>query len=355
MMEDRAALVHKGMPPHTLCCDATVRRLPGGELAAFFTSGGDVEPNKANHIVVSRSTDDGDTWAAPEPVLRYHYKASMLSEVFVHDARITVIAQTHGGMFDHWRVWTLSSDDNGRHWSPPTPLQAMPQRAFIRNLYAATWGTWYLPFQYYPDGGEWAASPLEMPGGPQALNGCLISSDKGASWERSATVGPVTGWANGLVWAENNVTELSDGRLVMLIRADGTGRLFRSESIDRGLTWSEPVPTDIPNPGSKFRLFRLTDGRIALLHNPNPVTRHANSKVQAAVNRNPLALWMSADDMATWYSRRIVTEFPGMLAYPDGFVDEQAGLLHFAFDYNRHDVIYWGARLPSPATGDGRS
>jgi hypothetical protein len=64
---------------------------------------------------------------------------------------------------------------------------------------------------------------------------------------------------------------------------------------------------------------------------------------------------MSADDMATWYSRRIVTDFPGMLAYPDGFVDEQAGLLHFAFDYNRHDVIYWGARLPSPATGDGRS
>jgi predicted neuraminidase len=340
--------VYKGLPPNILCCDATLRRLPGGDLAAFFTTGGDVEPSKANHVVMSTSTDDGCTWGAPTPVLKSHYKASMLSEVIVHDGRITVIAQTHGGMFDHWRVCTLTSQDDGRHWSIPAPFTAMPERAFIRTLYTASWQIWYLPFQYYPPDGDWATSPLEERRGPRALNGCLISTDRGETWERSATIGPVPGWTDGLVWAENNITELSDGRLVMLIRADGTGELLRSESVDRGLTWSEPTSSGIPNPGAKFRLFRVSDGRIALLHNPNPVTRHPNSKVQAAVNRNPLALWVSADDMATWYSRRILTDFPGMLAYPDGFLDEESGMLHFAFDYNRHDVIYFGARLPSP-------
>jgi hypothetical protein len=37
-----------------------------------------------------------------------------------------------------------------------------------------------------------------------------------------------------------------------------------------------------------------------------------------------------------------------MLAYPDGVVDQDERYLHFAFDYNRHDVIYWGAELPKP-------
>jgi len=40
-----------------------------------------------------------------------------------------------------------------------------------------------------------------------------------------------------------------------------------------------------------------------------------------------------------------------MLAYPDGFVDEDAGFIHFVFDDNRHDVIDWGAKLPGATAG----
>jgi predicted neuraminidase len=142
------------------------------------------------------------------------------------------------------------------------------------------------------------------------------------------------------------VVELGNGRLVMLNRADGTGCLWRSESADRGRTWTDPVPTAIPNPGSKFRLFRLKDGRIVLVHNPNAATSHPNSKYYALCNRNPLALWISDDDLVTWSYQRILTDFPGHLAYPDGVVDETETYVHLVFDYNRHDVIYWGAELP---------
>ncbi len=85
-----------------------------------------------------------------------------------------------------------------------------------------------------------------------------------------------------------------------------------------------------------------------LVHNPNAATSHPNSKPMAMLNRSPLALWVSDDDMETWGSRRVLTDFPGMLAYPDGQVDADERFVHFAFDYNRHDVIYWGARLPEP-------
>jgi predicted neuraminidase len=162
-----------------------------------------------------------------------------------------------------------------------------------------------------------------------------VSADEGRTWTRSDDAGPTA------YWAETNVVELRDGRMVMLIRADYQGRLHRSESADRGRTWSRPVPSDIPNSGSKFRLFRLRDGRIVLIHNPDP----------EQWKRNPLALWISDDDLRTWGYRGVLTDFPGKLQYPDGFVDEREEYVHFVFDYNRHDVIYWGAELPPGGCG----
>jgi len=47
----------------------------------------------------------------------------------------------------------------------------------------------------------------------------------------------------------------------------------------------------------------------------------------------------------TW-SEPAPIDFPGHLACPDGVVDRAEGHVHFALDYNRHDVIYYGARLP---------
>lgn len=339
---DRSALVYKGVPPDMMCGDTTLRLLPNGDWGAFFVTGGSTEPDKANYIVLCRSSDEGETWRAPETVLRYHYKACLFSEVVVHDGRITMFAQTHGGMFDHWRVVTLVSDDDGRTWSKPATFEPLPHRAFIRNLYVASWGDWYLPYQSYQDGERWFASPLEDDGGHRAWIGSLVSSDEGRTWQRLGAVGPLTGWA------ENNLVELSDGSLAMLSRADGAGCLLLARSVDRGLRWSEPEHTDIPNPGSKFRLHRLRDGRVLLLHNPNSRTSHPNDKVQAYVSRNPLALWVSDDDMRTWSMRRTLTDFPGMLAYPDGFVTDDESYFHFIFDYNRQNVIYWGAQIPGP-------
>ena len=43
--------------------------------------------------------------------------------------------------------------------------------------------------------------------------------------------------------------------------------------------------------------------------------------------------------------QRVLTEFPGMLAHPDGFVDPGKNYVHLVFDYYRRDPISWGAWL----------
>ena len=202
---------------------------------------------------------------------------------------------------------------------------------FIRNLYIATWGTWYLPLQSYDTVPDPAVSPLEDGSFKDGVNLVLSSEDEGDTWSRSNAIGPLRGWN------ESNLVELSDRRLCMLVRAATDAPcLRRSISLDRGRTWSDWERTDIPNPGSKIRLFRLRDGRCALLHNPCAIPGV----------RNPLALWISDDDMQTWSYQRVITDFPGQLAYPDGFVDDDERWIHFAIDYNRHDLIAISSRIP---------
>lgn len=337
---DQKALVYKGMPPDHCCCDATLRILPGGEFAVFFLTGGAIEPDIENHVAMCRSSEPGLVWThQPETVLRFDDRACLLSEAFVEQDRVIMLVTTHDGGFGNWLNFIIESTDEARTWSEPVPFEPMPRRAFVRNRYVASWGDWYLPYQNYDTVEDWTAAPQADGSFQHPRNGVLISSDQGRTWQVSAGVEGAKGWA------ENNVVELRDGSMAMLIRSDGDGCLLRTDSRDRGRTWSEPRRTEIPNPGSKARLHRYADGRIVLVHNPNPRTSHPNSRRQAACHRNPLSVWVSDDDMQTWGYRRELTDFPGMLAYPDGVLDEAADMLHFAFDYNRHDVIYWGADL----------
>jgi len=256
--------IYKGTPPDHCVCDQALRQFPNGDWGIIFMTGGDNEPRKENYIAMCRSTDRGSTWSKPEKVLRYEDRACLLSEVIIYNEEITIIAETHKGYFDDWRVYTMTSADNGKTWNEPIAFTPMPKRTFIRNIYISTWEDWFLPFQTYDTMPDPAVSPLKDGSFMEARNGVLISNDKGKTWIRSSDTGPMPGWA------ENNIVELSDGRLVMLIRADGTGYLKRSESFDRGHSWSVSEPTDIPNPGTKFRLHRLSNGRIVLVHNPNP-------------------------------------------------------------------------------------
>ncbi len=329
--EDRRAIIFDGKSPNRLACDTTLREMPDGSWVTIMLGGGDKEPLPENRIWISRSTDQGQHWSAMTPVdLGFKNQdpntALVPTELMVHNGICTLFFATHDGHFGNWKCWFSTSTDSCRSWGDATPAPGkLHKSTFIRNHIVTQDGRILLPFQHY----EGAKGPHDP------RNGVLVSHDKGETWE-------IYGWIRLTEddayrgWAENNIVELSDGTIAMMIRADNLGGvLYRADSPDGGKSWPDfAEKTNIPNPGSKATLYPLGGSRFALLHNPNP---H---------ERNPLALWISFDDLKTWTYQRVLDNTPGRLNYPDGFVSKDRRYLHFAFDDNRHRAVYIGARLP---------
>lgn len=329
--QDRSLTLFDGRSPDKLACDTTLREMPDGSWVHVMLGGGDKEPDPRNGVFLQRSRDEGGTWSDPER-LDFGFpregdtRALVPTELMVHEGRCTLYFATHDGTFGGWKSWSVTSADSCRTWSEPRPLPGrLHDRTFIRNHVVTRDGRLLLPFQHYED------APRHAP-----VNGVLISADGGQTWSEHGNIRLNENRAyQG--WAENNIVELLDGRIAMMIRADGLGGvLYQAESADGGVTWPELAKkTGIPNPGSKATLYGLGGDSVALLHNPNPKTR------------SPLALWISFDGMKSWpYQRILRGDLQGRFNYPDGFVSADKRWLHFAFDHNRDKAILVSARLP---------
>ena len=345
---DRTSVIFDGEKPNRLACDTTLRKMPDGSWVTIMLGGGDAEPLPQNRVTLSRSLDKGESWSSMEPVdlgikAANPGRALVPSELMVRGERCTLFVATHDGTFADWKEWMAHSDDSCRTWSALEPAPGrLHDRTFIRNHIVTGDGRILLPFQHYLRVGETReisqGRRFSKPTDPR--NGVLMSDDGGKTWTEHGNI-RITEDDSYHGWAENNIVELTDGRIAMIIRADGKKVLYTAESTDDGRTWPElATPTEIPNPGSKAVIYGLGGDDVALLHNPNP--KH----------RSPLALWVSYDGMKTWpYRRTLVQESAdgpnGRLNYPDGFVSKDRQYLHFAYDDHRHRAVYYGAKLPT--------
>jgi predicted neuraminidase len=133
-------------------------------------------------------------------------------------------------------------------------------------------------------------------------------------------------------WPEPTLARLNDGRLTMLVRINHTGRLHQAFSEDEGKTWTSLEPTNLKNPGNKPKLIAMPGGKIALLN--------TFSEGSAYIDRQPLAVWITDDDMATWSYQETLVTFPGWHSYPDGIVDDDGTTILLAFEFNRHDIYF---------------
>ncbi len=152
-------------------------------------------------------------------------------------------------------------------------------------------GEWIMPVTHGSQPTfDWFAWKLQQ-------QGVGISYDQGKNWTLHGAVD------TPYFALENMIMERRDGSLVMYIRAGG-GIIWQSISKDRGITWSEGNPTTISNPGSRFYIRALPDGKWLLINSPDPE------------KRTGLVAYLSYDEGNTWRGG-LVLDKRDNVSYPD--------------------------------------
>ena len=320
---DKITMVHRD----SLSCEAIVRKLEDGSLFLISQCGGNSEPAPENREYVFRSAD-GEKWSAPELLQKDNGRAMYATDVDVDKNKITVWLTEHNGRFLDADCYALVSTD-GVSWQRREIPHFGNSFTFIRGTIPAGKDR-LAAYQHYPVTQEENAS-LNKSGKtildsalPAVQCGTLLFSPDGTYKKSKDLLLPNEfGGKRVWQWPEPTLARLKEG-YVMLLRVNGAGVLYRSDSAD-GLHWCRPYPTDIPNPNNKPKLLNLKGGAIALINTPN-------GKVGFRY-RNPLEIWISDDDMRSWRYKKRVLDFPGWLSYPDGFADGER--IVFAFEVNR--------------------
>ena len=334
----------KQIDTRSLACEPILRRTENGELLCICQCDGPTEPHRANRVFAFHSTDNGESWSAGEKIYPEDGQAVYCTEVSVEGDEITAYLTVHNGRFLDWKCFMMKSFDNGYTWENHGTPPYFPEYTFIRGRIHRANGDIVIPYQYYPVTREEHDRVLADPqitdkfvartNTTYVESGVLISSDGGRSYDRyvASRMDMTDEW----IWSEPTVVELSSGELVMLMRKNGTGRLWSTRSTDGGKSWSETVMTDIPNPSNKPKLLK-SGNLIALINTPNEKLARKHK------TRNPLAIWISDDDMKSWKYKKVLTDFPGAYCYADGIWEDEH--IRFTIEHNRHTILYFDVEL----------
>jgi len=152
-----------------------------------------------------------------------------------------------------------------------------------------------------------------------------LTDDEGKTWQYS---NPVLGGAG----IQPTIAVGKDSLLVAYLRDNGPppSRLQRTESRDRGLTWSIPKDDTLPNPGAGCDVITLSNGEWLMAFN--------NSEK----NRQNLSIAISDDDGKTWkWTRAIENDIRAEKAtsshYP-AVIEGTDGLIHVTYSFHRGDI-----------------
>ncbi len=328
----RSSYIFQSRPPLTVSVMPILRLLPGGRLICVWVSGGDREPLDINRPLISISENMGRGWTPAREFPTVDGRMTFCCEI-EEDNGVATAHLFSGRAADRYKVVAnhrTVSHDGGRTWGALQDYRIVPDGAVLSQRLRLRDGATIYPF--------------------------FTLHQKSAVWIHRKGRAPVVSEfveLPGIALITPRVVESRDGRLVMLLRAQGQGYLFRSESTDGGLTWSRAAATAKPSPTTRFWFKTLSDGRHALIDNPTTVGDGGK-----AGPRDPLELWLSEDDMRSW-SRRVVLDrgeyhhdrpreksrlgYTHQLAYPEAV--EHQGKLYVAYDYNRRDVVFLEADM----------
>lgn len=259
----------------------TLTRLQSGRLMVVWSGGREDHVCPFGRVECLTSDDDGVTWTWPRVLLD--------GDIDDRDAGVLETAQ---GSLLVTSFSSLAYEERLTRWEqdPNADGERVARWQAARDRLTAEQrqqelGTWMLRST---DGGlTWSTrydSVLNSPHGPIQLTdgrilyagkqlwrdnprvGVACSHDDGVTWEWLAEI-PAREGDDPNAYHELHAIETDDGRIIAQIRNHNTanaGETLQSESIDGGLTWSQPVSIGVW--GLPSHLLRLTDGRLLMTY-----------------------------------------------------------------------------------------
>lgn len=317
------------LPPDTGLQYHASTILPEGSIAFF---GGTKEGHPDTHIYLAgpggcRMLPKKDNLPRWNPVL-------------FSDSGLLYLFYKKGETVHNWQTAFCTSCDQGLSWGEEIDLpncDNIPQGPVKNKPVLLSNGTWL------------AGTSLETPKYWSSF--AALSHSKGRSWElrplplqysdqKSRPQRVWDGLKNDALWESNIQTafqwegiiqpspwESSPGQCHMMCRST-YGRIYRSDSSDYGLHWSQAYPTLLENNNSGIDLVHC-QGVLYLAHNP------------IADNwgrRSPLRISLSLDNGLSWQKGLDLETEEGEFSYPA--ITACGNILHISYTHNRKNIVY---------------
>jgi len=276
-------------------------------------------------LVLKRSTDGGATWPAMRVIEHsgeFYSSANPATLLDRSNGRVWLFylrCKPGRGTFaarpgtDDVMNLARYSDDHGQTWSEP-----IDQTAVARDM----------------DDKQWRISVPGPGGAIQDRKGRLIvpmwrfapwrafvltSEDHGRTFSRGGEM-PAVDVPGSEGVDEDQIVELSDGRLLLDARQHGGTHRWTSTSDDGGRTWSKPTPGQTVTPVccaiERYTLKSSGDDRDRILFTG-----------PKGPGRNKLIVWISYDEGRTFVNERLISAEPAAYSSLTVLADKSVGVL----------------------------
>jgi hypothetical protein len=273
-------LIYRNSKPHLYSRQATfpsLALLPSGEMLAAFGIGSGFE-SADNHTEYARSSDGGRTWELAGPIFTERTERPTSSNVRISripDGELVAFgarwdrSRTDEGLtneatlgFVETELILLRSSDDGRTWQGPFAIEPPlvgPSFEICSPIVPLRDGRWLAPTA------TWKGWDGESPNGMKAI--ALVSHDRGRTWPEYVDV--MNGAAEGLIYWEQKIVDLGDGRLLAVcwthdLAAGADRPVHYTISDDYGRSFGPPRSTGLR--GQTTTPIFLGDGRLLCLY-----------------------------------------------------------------------------------------